>query len=38
MAQALLEVKNLNTGYGDLQILRDVSLTVNEGEVVALLG
>ncbi|MCK7505046.1 MAG: ABC transporter ATP-binding protein [Desulfobacterales bacterium] len=38
MAQALLEVKNLNTGYGDLQILRDVTLAVNEGEVVALLG
>lgn len=34
----LLEVKNLNTGYGDLQILRDVSLDVGEGEIVALLG
>jgi branched-chain amino acid transport system ATP-binding protein len=35
---ALLEVKNLNTGYGDLQILRDVSIEINEGEIVALLG
>lgn len=35
---ALFEVKNLNTGYGDLQILRNVSLEVNEGEIVALLG
>lgn len=35
---ALLEVKNLNTGYGDLQILRDVNLTVDKGEIVALLG
>ncbi len=35
---ALLEVKNLNTGYGDLQILRDINLTVDKGEIVALLG
>jgi len=34
----LLEVKNLNAGYGFLQILRDVSLTVDEGEYVALVG
>lgn len=35
---SLLEVKNLNTGYGDLQILRNISIDVNEGEIVALLG
>lgn len=35
---ALLEVKRLNTGYGDLQILRDVNLYVDKGEIVALLG
>lgn len=35
---SLLEVKNLNTGYGDLQILRNISLEVHEGEIVALLG
>lgn len=35
---ALLEVKNLNTGYGDLQILRDITLSVDKGEIVALLG
>ncbi|MCX7770066.1 MAG: ABC transporter ATP-binding protein [Proteobacteria bacterium] len=34
----LLEVKNLNTGYGDLQILRNITMEVNEGEIVALLG
>lgn len=32
------EVRNLNTGYGDLQILRNVSLEINKGEIVALLG
>jgi branched-chain amino acid transport system ATP-binding protein len=34
----LLEVKALNAGYGFLQILRDVSLTVNAGEYVCLVG
>ena len=34
----LLEVKNLNAGYGYLQILREVSLIVNAGEYVCIVG
>jgi branched-chain amino acid transport system ATP-binding protein len=34
----VLEVSNLNVFYGKSQALRDVSLTVNEGEIVALVG
>jgi ABC-type branched-subunit amino acid transport system ATPase component len=34
----LLEVEQLNAGYGFLQILRDVSLQVNVGEYVCLVG
>ena len=34
----LLQVTNLNAGYGFLQILRDVSLKVKEGEYVCLIG
>lgn len=34
----MLEVKNLDTGYGFLQVLWDVSLDVAEGEFVALVG
>ncbi len=34
----LLAVDGLFTNYGKIRILRDVSLTVGEGEVVALLG
>ncbi len=34
----MLEVKDLNVGYGDVQVLWDVSLEVGEGEVVALVG
>ncbi|MFW5941417.1 MAG: ABC transporter ATP-binding protein [Chloroflexota bacterium] len=35
---ALLEIKNLDAGYGFLQVLWDVSLHVDEGEFVALIG
>jgi len=34
----LLEVKNLDAGYGFLQILRGVSLNVDKGEYVCLVG
>ncbi len=34
----MLEIKNLSAGYGDLQILWNVSLTVGEGELVAIVG
>jgi branched-chain amino acid transport system ATP-binding protein len=36
--EPLLEVKDLHTGYGKINVLRDVSLTINAGEAVALLG
>ena len=38
MSEPLLSVEGLFTNYGKIRILRDVSLTVGEGEVVALLG
>ena len=34
----MLELKNLNSGYDFLQVLWDVSLTVDDGEFVALIG
>lgn len=34
----MLKVKNLNSGYGNLQVLRDVSFEVNSGELVSILG
>jgi branched-chain amino acid transport system ATP-binding protein len=34
----MLEVSNLDVFYGKSQALRDVSLSVNEGEIVALVG
>ncbi len=35
---ALLELKDVNAAYGRIQILHDVSLHVNEKEVVAVIG
>lgn len=34
----LLEVEALETGYGDTRVLKGVSLTLNEGEAIAVLG
>lgn len=34
----MLEVSNVNSGYGHLQVLWEVSLKVSEGEFLALLG
>jgi branched-chain amino acid transport system ATP-binding protein len=35
---ALLEIEHLAAGYGAVQVLRDVTLHVDEGEAVALVG
>ena len=36
--KTLLEVKSLNTYYGESHILRDVDLNVKSGEMVCLIG
>ncbi len=38
MANPLLEVRQLNVAYGDVRALWDVSLEVEEGSIVALVG
>jgi branched-chain amino acid transport system ATP-binding protein len=35
---AVLKISHIDTFYGPIQALKDVSLTVNEGEIVSLLG
>jgi branched-chain amino acid transport system ATP-binding protein len=35
---AMLEVKNVHTYYGQIHALKDVSLTVDKGEIVTLIG
>jgi branched-chain amino acid transport system ATP-binding protein len=34
----VLAVKRINVSYGQMQVLKDVSLAVNEGEIVSLIG
>ncbi|MBR4199910.1 MAG: amino acid ABC transporter ATP-binding protein [Oscillospiraceae bacterium] len=34
----MLEVSNIKKSFGDLQVLKDISLCVGEGEVVSILG
>lgn len=34
----MLELRNVDTYYGNIQALRDVSLRVNDGEIVTLIG
>ena len=38
MTTALLELENLHTYYGQIHALKGLNLTVNEGEVVTLVG
>jgi len=35
---AMLEVKNIQVGYGKIIAVKDVSVTVNKGEIVTLIG
>lgn len=35
---ALLEISNLSKSFGDLEVLRDVNISVNKGEVVVIIG
>ena len=34
----MLEIRNIDVFYGDVQVIRNVSFAVNKGEVVALIG
>jgi branched-chain amino acid transport system ATP-binding protein len=38
VSKAMLEVRNVNTFYGKIQALWDISLTVGEAEIVAIVG
>jgi len=38
MTQVVLEVANLTSSYGPVEVIHDLSLQVNEGELVALVG
>ncbi|MDQ0326982.1 polar amino acid transport system ATP-binding protein [Rhodopseudomonas julia] len=35
---ALVEIKNVRKSFGDLEVLKDVSLNIEEGEIVTIIG
>ncbi|MCI5159402.1 MAG: ATP-binding cassette domain-containing protein, partial [Candidatus Electrothrix sp. AUS1_2] len=34
----MLELRNINTSYGNIQVLHDISLRVEQGEIITLIG
>ena len=38
MSDPLVVLEDVNKHFGDLHVLRDISMTVNRGEVVVLIG
>lgn len=38
MSQTLLQVRNVNIHYGDLQAIWDASMTIEEGKIVSIIG
>lgn len=38
MNNAIIEAKNIHKSFGELNVLKDVSLTVNRGETIAIIG
>jgi len=35
---AMLEIKNLSKSFGDLEVLKDVNISINKGQVVVVIG
>lgn len=38
MSNPIIEIKNLKKSYGNNEVLKDISLTVNKGEVISIIG
>jgi len=34
----LLEIENMSSGYGDVEVLRDISINIERGKIIALVG
>ena len=38
MKNKILKLKNVSSGYGEIKILKNISLDLNEGEILGILG
>lgn len=38
MSEAILRIQNLSKSFGDLEVLKDISLEISEGEVISVIG
>ena len=38
MSKELLKLENIYKNFGNVKVLKDVNITINKGEVVALIG
>lgn len=38
MTQTILEIKHLKKSFGANEVLKDISLSVNKGEVISIIG
>ena len=38
MTEELLKLENIYKNFGNVEVLKDVNITINKGEVVALIG
>ena len=38
MSQPIIEIKHLKKSYGQNEVLKDISLSVNKGEVISIIG
>jgi len=38
MNMTMLNIKGVNSGYGDVTVLKDISLNIKEGEVISIVG
>ena len=38
MIETILEIKHLKKSYGENQVLKDISLTIHQGEVISIIG
>jgi len=34
----MIKIQGLDKRFGDLQVLKDINLTINEGEIVSIIG